>query len=280
MEKNYYKEYYHLERNHWWFKARGEMLIDHLRKVLELPANKPTTQHQSLINSERLKSLAIDAKQKSIKILNIGTATGRTSELLKQLGEVESVEYDKDCYEFVRDNLNIPITNASIIELPYADESYDVVVAFDVIEHVEDDQKAVSEMYRVCKKGGVVGVTVPAFMFLWSQHDVVNHHYRRYTSTQLESLFKEQTGLQKIYQSYFNSWLFFPIAAFRALSKILPMKKADNESETASDFAVMKGGTINSVFYHIFKSENFFLKRFIRIPVGVSLISTWKKSFF
>jgi SAM-dependent methyltransferase len=249
LDKNYYKEYYQLEREHWWFRARGEILLTHLRQVFKGQAN--------------------------IRILNIGAATGRSSELLMQLGDVTSVEFDKDCYEFSRDVVQIPITQGSILALDFSDNVFDLVCAFDVIEHVEDDKLAVVEMRRVCKNGGVLCVTVPAFMFLWSEHDVVNHHFRRYTSPILRGLFEGHD--EPIFHSFFNFWLFFPIATFRLLAKVLPLKKKQNTEETASDFSVGKGGFLNGLFYFIFKSENAFLRRFIRLPVGVSLLSTWRK---
>jgi SAM-dependent methyltransferase len=249
MEKNYYKDYYRLEREHWWFRARGEMLIAHLKQVI--------------------------GDKKNIKILNIGAATGRSSELLMQLGTVTSVEFDPDCYAFTRDVVKISIQQGSILDLQFADNSFDVVCAFDVIEHVEDDAKAVSEMRRVCKTEGILCVTVPAFMFLWSEHDVVNHHFRRYTSKILRGVMEEKNTL--IYQTYFNFWLFFPITAFRLVANLLSNKKNITPAEAQSDFENFKGGFFNSVFYYIFKSENWFLSRLIQLPVGVSLLSTWRK---
>ena len=126
MDKNYYKEYYHLERSHWWFQARAHILMSHLKRILP--------------------------PKKDLKILNVGAATGRSSELLMQFGEVMSVEYDKECFDFVAQNLKIPIVKGSILELPFEAEAFDLVCAFDVIEHVNDDYLAVMEMRRVCKK--------------------------------------------------------------------------------------------------------------------------------
>lgn len=250
MDKNYYKEYYYLEREHWWFRARGKILLRHLKQVFQ--------------------------GQTNIRILNIGAATGRSSELLMQLGDVTSVEYDKDCYEFSRDVVKIPIVQGSILDLAFSDDTFDLVCAFDVIEHVEDDALAVSEMRRVCKPGGVMCVTVPAFMFLWSEHDVVNHHFRRYTSSILRGLFLGKD--EPIFHTFFNFWLFFPIAIFRLLTKVLPLKKKQKVEETSSDFSVGKSDFLNRFLYGIFKSENMFIKRFIKLPVGVSLLSTWRKT--
>ncbi|HKR04883.1 MAG TPA: class I SAM-dependent methyltransferase, partial [Bacteroidia bacterium] len=195
MNEPYYREYYQLERNNWWFKVRAQIIMQHLKKVLK---------HEN-----------------DLKILNIGAATGRTSELLNQFGNVTSLEYDKDCCEFVRQKLKMEIINGSILELPFADKTFDLVCAFDVIEHVENDFAGVEEMKRVCKSGGIICVTVPAFMQLWSHHDVVNQHYRRYLMPGLLKLFNDQEG-QIIYKTYFNSILFIPIYFFRLLSKIVP----------------------------------------------------------
>lgn len=251
MEKNYYKAYYQLERSHWWFLARGEMLIDHLKSATK--------------------------GKKDLKILNVGTATGRTSELLAQLGAVVSLEYDQDCVDFVRQNVGIDVIQGSILELPFETGQFDIVCAFDVVEHVDDHQTAVAELFRVAKTGGLVSVTVPAFQFLWSQHDVVNHHFRRYTRANLREVFQKTENGRAEYETYFNFWLFFPIAAVRILSKLLPERKVAATNETASDFEMMKSNTINQIFYRIFKSENFFLKRRISLPVGVSVLSSWIK---
>ncbi len=155
MNAAYYKEYYHIEREHWWFLVRNQIIMNHLRR--QLPTNRP------------------------LKILNVGIATGRTSELLTEFGSVKSVEYDQECFEFTKSAVpSLDLIQGSILELPFEDQSYDLVCALDVIEHVEDHQLAVREMQRVCKPNGLVCVTVPAFMFLWNQHDDVNHHVRRY----------------------------------------------------------------------------------------------------
>lgn len=249
MNAAYYKEYYHIEREHWWFLVRNQIIMNHLRR--QLPTNRP------------------------LKILNVGIATGRTSELLTEFGSVKSVEYDQECFEFTKSAVpSLDLIQGSILELPFEDQSYDLVCALDVIEHVEDHQLAVREMQRVCKPNGLVCVTVPAFMFLWNQHDDVNHHVRRYDQTLLESLFKN-TG-KIVFSSYFNFWLFFPIAGFRLLSRLLPLHQRKVE-EAGSDFTVMNGSIFQKVFYGIFNSENAFIKSGIRLPVGVSLLLSWQK---
>lgn len=244
MDKNYYIEYYKLERENWWFKAR--------------------------LNIIQAQVAWIANGRKDLNILNVGTATGATSVMLEAFGRVKSVEYDKDCYDFVRERLDIDLEQGSILELQFKDEQYDLVCAFDVIEHVEDDHKAVSEMLRVCKKNGHVFITVPAFMFLWGPHDVVNQHYRRYVSKQLKNLLTP-THIQ--FLTYFNSLLFLPVAAVRVLSKLIPFKRKGS----GSDFGLIESKLLNSLFYKMFMLENSWLSKRIGLSFGVSLLAIAQK---
>lgn len=247
MSPEYYKEYYELERSNWWFTARLEILKSHIQKLYP--------------------------GRTDLNILNVGVATGATSVMLEAFGKVKSIEYDEVCFNFVKEKLQIDIEQGSILELRFADNTYDLVCAFDVIEHVADDQLAVNEMARVCKPEGFVFVTVPAFMSLWSQHDVVNYHFRRYKTNELSKLFNKSGEIQ--YLTYFNSWLFIPIWLVRSLSNKFPqLFKRDG---SGSDHSMFTLGFLNTVLYYMFLSENTWLKRKISFPFGVSALLSWKK---
>ncbi len=199
------------------------------------------------------------SNRNDLKILNIGVATGATYEI---------------CFNFVKQNLKIDIEQGTILDLKFDENTFDLVCAFDVIEHVENDKLAISEMIRVCKSNGIVFVTVPAFMQLWSKHDEVNYHFRRYVSNTLKSLFKIELG-DIVYGSYFNSILFIPIYLVRWISNKFPhLFKRDG---SGSDHSMFKLGFLNKVLFIIFYSENFFLKRKIKLPFGVSLMLSFKK---
>jgi len=254
MEKKYYEEYYTLERTNWWFKVRNCILM------------------------ERIKTIA--GGRNDLKILNIGAGTGRTTELLQAFGEVTSVEYDAYCVAFTRDKLPFEIKQGSILALPFADQSFDMVCAFDVIEHVENDGLAVREMKRVCRNGGNVIVSVPAFQFLWSHHDVINHHHRRYTLKGLQKVFDNNHVANRpqgkiVYSTYFNTLLFPPVAAFRLIAEWLPQKLI-RRGTGADNHVIPQGSPLNRLLELIFSIERPLLRRGVHLPFGVSAMLVYK----
>ena len=247
MDKEYYTKYYLYERNHWWFKVRESILKEKINNLINTGNN--------------------------IRILNVGVATGRTTEWLTQYGKVTSVEYDKDCCDFLKTQLNMEVINASVTNLPFEHNLFDMVCAFDVIEHVDDDQKAVNEMIRVCKENGTVFITVPAFMNLWSSHDDINHHKRRYAIHELKKLFKNKHG--QITSTYFNTLLFLPIYLIRKILNLFADLRKDDKKQ--SDFALLDNKLTSSIFYRIFLLEKYLL-RLIKFPFGISVLLTFKKN--
>ena len=254
MQHDYYKEYYDLERQHWWFVAREKIISNYLKKLIATEI----------------------VKKQDLKILNVGCGPGRSSQYLSSFGEVTSIEYDKECCEFASERTGLQIINGSITALPFQDEMFDLVCAFDVIEHVEDDQLAVSEMKRVAKKEGVIFITVPTFMSLWSHHDVINHHFRRYQLAQIEKLFTASKNGNVIFSSYFNFFLFPLIYLVRKISNLLQFNK--KRPGSGSDFEAFKPGFLNNVLFNIMYFESKFINNNIKLPFGVSLLYTWKKN--
>ncbi|MEP7108433.1 MAG: class I SAM-dependent methyltransferase [Ferruginibacter sp.] len=247
MDKMYVQQYDQLENNHWWFIIRQKIILQTLRKFT--PPLHPG----------------------GLKILNVGAAAGASSKWLASLGDVVSLENDPlflDCLI----NRNLKAINASITDIPLDDDSVDLVCAFDVIEHVENDQQAVEELVRVCKPGGNICITVPAFQTLWGNHDVVNGHKRRYTRKHLQNLIDGQRATIQ-YSSYFNTILFIPVLLFR---KIQPLFK-NNRQQHNSDFNYFKTNIIlNNVLKVVFGIE-LYLLRSVKFPFGVSLMMLIQK---
>ncbi|MEL6124111.1 MAG: methyltransferase domain-containing protein [Bacteroidota bacterium] len=247
MDKAYYDQYAIAERSHWWFLGREKILSQMVDKYS-----------------------AKDSKQE-LSILNIGAATGRTSEWLSAFGSVTTSEFDPDCCEYLKQQ-GVAVEQASMTELPYADDSFDVVCAFDVIEHIDDHEMAMKELKRVLKPEGRGYVSVPALMQLWSDHDVINHHYRRYTRSELEEVITK-TGLNRVRLSYFN-FVMFPLIY---IVRRYVSKPSQNHNEAKSDFSSYKvGGATNAILKWLFSTERRWL-RFANFPIGVSLLAVLSK---
>jgi len=247
MDKNFIREYGKLETTNWWFQIRQKIILQTIRRFI--PKGKST----------------------GLKILNVGAATGASSRWLSALGEVVSVEYDPLFLEYLTAQ-GIPATSASITALPFAANSFDLVCAFDVVEHVEDDKKAMLELARVCKPGGNVCITVPAFQSLWSNHDVINEHYRRYTKKTYQNII-ERDVLLTLYSSYFNSILFPPIFLVRKITGLFKNKLSNKQS----DFVyIPTNAFVNNTLKIIFGIEPYLLK-LMRFPFGVSIIFLFEK---
>lgn len=242
MDRDYYRDYYLLERTYWGFLARKEIIRSQIARAV--------------------------GARRDLSILNIGTATGATSEMLEEFGRVKSIEYDAECCECVKERLCLDIEQGNILELKQPSAAYDLVCAFDVVEHVQEDRRAIEEMIRVCKPNGLIVATVPAFMCLWGPHDEVNHHYRRYRISELESLFPDSAEV--VFKSYFNSILFVPIflvKKLRSLFSLLSRPKAPT-----SDFAFCNSAVLGKLLYHIYLLERPLLKAGFAFPFGVSAI--------
>lgn len=242
MDKRFEKKYHLLEEFHWWFVSRREII-----------------------------SQLMEHHEKDIRILEIGCSGGQLLGMLKRMGFENAIGIDisSDAIKLCQDkNLN----NAFVMDackLAFNENKFDLIVASDVLEHIEKDLNAVSEWTRVLKGGGSIICFVPAFMFLWRNHDVANQHFRRYNRQQLSVLF-EKNGLSIIRTSYWNFFLFFPISMINFF-----MNKIDRPSELKDELFQVPRLT-NKVIYLLLKYENKLL-RYFNLPVGVSLFLIAKK---
>lgn len=242
MEKSYYKNYFILEKTHWLFRVRRNIFLYFIKKY-------------SLNGS---------------KIFDFGCGSGYL------MGELQKTGYDGYGVDFEKEAIehglssgikNLTLGSGDKIERP--DKSFDMVTAFDVLEHLENERPVVEELARVLKPGGKMIITVPAYMWLWGVQDEVSHHFRRYTVGSLVKVFKNFTELRIIRKTYFVTFLFPAIAVVRLISSWFRIKNRKSDFEISNP-------VLDAIFYFIFNLEFYFLK-FISFPFGVSILLILEK---
>jgi SAM-dependent methyltransferase len=186
--------------------------------------------------------------------------------MLSGLGRVSAFELDAGACEVARSRGFAVVEGRLPDEHPFVGQRFDLIFLLDVLEHVEADQESLNALARLLKPGGKLILTVPAFPFLWSSHDVQHHHFRRYRRPGLRAKL-EQAGLEVQRISYFNTVLFPLIALVRVLKNLTGARSSDEE-QVPRPF-------LNSVLEFLFSSERFLLPR-LSFPFGVSLFSVCK----
>jgi SAM-dependent methyltransferase len=157
---------------------------------------------------------------------------------------------------------------ADLVSLPIRSQSFDLVFAIDAIEHIEEDIKAVAELYRIIARGGFLIATVPSFMCLWGNHDIFAGHYRRYRIYQFRQLI-ESTGfiVEKI--SYIEPEFFFPAYIIRKVKSMIMLDQPKDDF-----FKVPR--SLNYLMTKIIELEKYWL-RYFNFPFGVSILCCAKK---
>jgi len=207
----------------------------------------------------------VAVKNKKLRILSLGAGTGEETEILNKYGDVYVVDINKDTLKLIPKNLCFQKKIADACKLPFKENFFDLAASFDVFEHISDDTKSVSEVYRVLKRKGLLIFSVPAFQFLFSSHDRAAEHKRRYNKRSLKKLLKKFNNLKL---NYWNFVLFLPIAYIRLMKKKSEVNKLDY---------VKFPKFLNLFFYNILKVENKSIKNDIPLPFGLTIIGSCKK---
>jgi SAM-dependent methyltransferase len=177
------------------------------------------------------------------------------------------IDVEREPLRFCRADRALPVCQADAERLPFASASFDLVAALDALEHLADDAAGLRELHRVCRPGGMLVASVPAFRALWGTVDELGHHQRRYGRGELLARV-EAAGFEVLLDRYFNFWLFPGIAAVRLLARLLPRR---HEPEAVrSDFDWAKTGPLAALLERVLSSEAHLLG--VRLPFGVSLL--------
>lgn len=237
MERVVYQQMAELDDRHWWYRARRRIIADLIRREAHLPPNA--------------------------QILEIGCGTGHNLAMLSDFGHVEGLELDDEARAISEKRLGRRVMSSPLPELgEVPDRHYDLIGAFDVIEHIDDDRAALASIATKLKPGACFIMTVPAHQWMWSAHDTVNHHKRRYSKSGLKALIEASPmKLRKL--GYFNSLLFPLAVAERAASKLRGKEDADVKLPPAP---------LNTALEKVFAAERYLAGR-LPLPPGLSLFA-------
>jgi SAM-dependent methyltransferase len=244
MQEIVYHTNYQHENSYWWFLARNEILKQTVESFCDL--------------------------NNSFNLLDVGCGTGGFASSLLNQCNVIGIDTSDTALEYSRKR---GIKNLHNCLLKDFDKSkygkIDAITILDVIEHIQDDKQVVEEAYNLLDVGSYIIASVPAYQWLWSKHDEVHMHYRRYNKKNFQNLFKD-AGFKIIYSSYFNSILFFPAVIKRSIDKF-----TNNERKSDSPIDEVPEA-VNTLFTKIFRFEKSWVPK-ITIPFGLSIVVVAKK---
>jgi SAM-dependent methyltransferase len=246
MDPSFYASYYRHEDHHWWFRWRFELIT-------------------RLVGEQKTGP--------NFRILDAGCGTGQMLKHLEELGDAIGIDTSTQALTFAQSRGVKKLVQGSITDVPFPEATFDCIVVLDVIEHVEDDSKILQSLHQVLKPGGRLIVTVPAYKLLWSAHDEINHHKRRYTATHLRQLM-EEAGYSVDRVTYCNTIFFLPVFAIRKFKNLVRKARAANghhpdglESDLGDYPEFM-----NEAAFRVMQLENG-LMRHVNLPFGVSILA-------
>ncbi len=236
-----YDRMYHNEDHYWWFVSRRELVVDLVRQI-PLPRNA--------------------------WLVDVGCGTGATAAALHRFGRVAGVDMSplalERCTRRGLDHLMLGRAES----LPLSSNSMDVIVATDILEHLDDDVAALNEFRRVLKPGGHAVVSVPAYKMLWSEHDLALMHKRRYVATTLGRRISE-AGLQTVRLSYALSFL-LPLALIRLLQRKPPSGRVPEAQ------LIPIPDVLNAALIRLQRLETALMRR-LTLPWGLSVVAVIQK---
>ena len=237
MERVIYDRMAELDELHWWYCGRRRILATLIERTVQPPPRS--------------------------RILEVGCGTGHNIAMLQRFGTVDAIEIDPAARAVAELRLQRRVSSAPLPELSGIERaSYDLVAALDVVEHIEDDGAAVAALASCLKTGGKLLMTVPAHQWMWSAHDELNHHKRRYSKRSLARLVgASPLRLEQI--GYFNSLLFPLAVAARTASKITGGGGDDDK---------LPPRPVNALFERIFSAERHLVGKLPLTP-GLSLFA-------
>ena len=244
MDPQYERDTIEAEEVHWWSRGRRR-IVRRVVESLELPA--------------------------SARILDAGCGSGRNMAELAGFGQVAGVDVSSRAIELAQARGIGPAEVGELDALSFGDGSFDLVACLDVIEHIEDDVAALRELARVAKPEARLLVTVPAYPSLWSSHDEMNHHFRRYTRESLGQA-AAAAGWRCTRMTNFNAVLLPAAVIYRRAERLL---HRDGRAPRGSELQ-RTPAWLNSALERVLAAEAAVIGRGRNIPAGLSLLGVFE----
>lgn len=240
-----------LERKYWWFQGRRLTILGVLEEALS--AHPPA-----------------GGGEGGLKLLDAGCGTGMLLDDLARFGMATGIDFSPLALQYSRQRGLTRLGRADAQRMPLSDNCVDIVASLDVVEHVPDDVKVMSEFFRVVRPGGLAVMTVPAHPSLWSSHDVALHHYRRYTRAGFESLVRG-AGFELLRLTPTVATAYLPAAVFRRAKRWV----GRNEGEPRTDEFPLPSW-LNAGLLAMMRAEARWLRHH-DLPFGLSLLCIARK---
>lgn len=249
MNVEEYEKMYTLEDRYWWFQGRLAIVKSILSRYMD---RAPRKGH----------------------VLDVGCGTGLVLNALRRW-EPLGIDFSYLALQFSQRRGAQNLLRGDVTELPIASDSMDLILALDLMEHIEDDKRLTDEFFRVLQPGGYLMATVPAHQFLWSDHDIALHHFRRYSHPEFKRLLTN-AGFEPVKYTYGISFTYFPIVAFRLIQRAWQRSHGVQAPARPRTHLIPLPRPINRLLIQILRIEAALLRR-VNLPVGVSLMALCRK---
>jgi SAM-dependent methyltransferase len=246
MEQEHQQRYYELGKTYWWLAGKYRIIQDVVARTVRGSA-------------------------RGRRVLDLGCGPGNLLDFLVPHGDTYGSDFSADALRFCTGRGYRRLFRADFQRLPLKSSSFDLVTCIDVLEHIEDDRRAVAELQRILRPGGILVVSVPAFQALWGDHDALYGHYRRYRTEQVRERL-EAAGLRMLKLTYFEPLFFLPLWLYRNVKKLVLRKGGIQERD---DFVKLPAA-VNTVLTHLIAAERYPL-RHVSFPFGVTLLAVAEK---
>ncbi|HXM55802.1 MAG TPA: methyltransferase domain-containing protein [Candidatus Dormibacteraeota bacterium] len=243
MDAGYFERMHALEETHWWHATRRALIVDLVGRAYP--------------------------DRSDLRLLDVGAGTGRVLEELRRMGTATGLDLDDDALRFCRRRGLDAAIKANLLALPFAGETFDVAIALDVLEHIEDHVGALREVRRSLRPGGRLFIFVPAYPWLWSLQDEVSHHVRRYTARTLRTAVRD-AGFEIEKLSHFNVFLLPVIVLGRLWLRV------QRRYQEIADENALHPGWSNGPLRRVFGLELPIVRR-VNLPAGASLLCVARK---